>query len=186
MEERRKLGLLGTVGLALLILVLAAACYLSAGLKDLSLGMGPWGLYTTDGDSLYLAAAYLETDTRDLLITSRNGIPADGGLVTYEQDGCRTVDLYDDLLGRPVLAGEDSRIQPEPVLYILHDGGVALQYLHQWRWCIWGVTAVMVLALLVLKLTANARWRKRQQKLMRKNFQLYGEKYDQEEEDLDY
>jgi len=38
----------------------------------------------------------------------------------------------------------------------------------------------------VLKLTANARWRKRQQKLMVKNFQKFGEKYAREEEELDY
>ncbi len=186
MEERKRLGPFGVIGLILLAVLLAAACFLSAGLPDLSLGFGPWGLYTTDGNSLYLAAAYLETDTRDLLITSRRAIPADGALVTYLLEGRRTVDVYDDLLGRPVLAVEGSFTHPEPVTYILHDGGLVLRFLHQWRWCVWGFTAGLFTVLLVGKVTANARWRKRQQKLMLKNFRAFGEKYDREEEDLEY
>lgn len=186
MEERKKLGLPGRLGLAVALLALAVVCYLSAGLPDYSLGLGPWGLYTTDGESQYLAAAYLQTDTRDLLITDRNAAPADGALVIYELEGRRTVDLYDDLLGRPVLAAEGSFTAPEQVTYILREGGTLLSFLHQWRWIIWSVTAGLCLLLLALRLTANARWRRRQQKLMRKSFQLYGEKYDQEEEDLEY
>lgn len=186
MEERKKLGPLGAIGLILLALVLAVACFLSADLPDLSLGLGHWGLYTTDSDSLYLAAAYLETDTRDLLITDRRIAPADGALVTYLLDDRRTVDLYDDLLGRPILAGEGTAAAVEPVSYILHEGGVVLGFLRQWRWCIWGFTAGLFVVLVVLKMTANARWRKRQQKLMLKNFEKFGEKYAQEEEDLDY
>ena len=54
MEERKKLGALGVIGLLLLLLLLAAACFLSVGLSDLSMGMGPWGIYTTDGKSLTL------------------------------------------------------------------------------------------------------------------------------------
>ncbi len=186
MEERKKLGFPGRIGLALLLLVLAVVCYLSAGLPDLSLGLGRWGLYTTDGESQYLAAAYLQTDTRDLLITDRQATPVDGALVLYELDGRRTVDLYDDLLGRPVLAAEGSFTAPEQVTYILREGGTLLSFLYQWRWIVWGVTAALLLTLLLLCLTANARWRRRQQKLMRKSFRLYGEKYDQEEEDLEY
>ena len=55
MEERKKLGALGTVCLLLLLLLLAVVCFLSVGLPDLSMGMGPWGIYTTDGKSLYHA-----------------------------------------------------------------------------------------------------------------------------------
>ncbi len=186
MEERKHLGPFGVIGLILLALLLALACFLSAGLPDLSLGVGPWGIYTTNSESLYLAAAYLEADTRDLLITDRRQMPADGALVTYLLDDRRTVDLYDNLLGRPVLAAESSFTTPEPVTYILHDGGLVLKFLNQWRWCIWGFTAGLCTVLVVRKLTADARWRKRQQKLMLKNFQTFGEKYEQEEEDLDY
>lgn len=186
MEERKKLGLPGRLGLALMLPVLAVVCYLSAGLPDLSLGLGRWGLYTTDSESQYLAAAYLQTDTRDLLITDRNAAPADGALVIYELEDRCTVDLYDDLLGRPVLAAEGSFTAPEQIVYILREGGTLLAFLHQWRWIVWGATAALLLTLLVLRLTANARWRRRQQKLMRKSFQLYGEKYDREEEELEY
>ncbi len=186
MEERKHLGPLGAIGLLLLTLVLALACFLSAGLPDLSLGLGPWGLYTTDGGSLYLSSAYLQTDTGDLLITDRRQLPADGALVTYLLEGRRTVDQYDTLLGRPVLAVEGSFTQPEPVVHILREAGTVLRLLYQWRWCVWGFTAGLFTVLLAGKLTANARWKKRQQKLMLKNFRTYGEKYDQEEEDLDY
>lgn len=186
MEERKRLGPFGVILLILLALALAITCFLSAGLPDLSMGLGSFGLYTTDGDSLYLAAAYLQTDTRDLLITDRRQAPADGALVTYLLDGRRTVDLYDDLLGRPVLAGEGTAADIEPVSYILHEGGVVLGFLHQWRWCIWGFTGGLFAVLLVLKLTANARWKKRQQRLMLRNFETFGEKYAQEEEGLDY
>ena len=68
MEERKKLGPVGVIGLVLLLLILALACYLSAGLNDLSLGLGPWGVYSTDEQSLYLVTAYEQTDTGDLLI----------------------------------------------------------------------------------------------------------------------
>lgn len=186
MEERKKPGALSRAGLVLLLLALAVTCYLSVGLPDLSLGLGRWGLYTTDSESQYLAAAYLQTDTRDLLITDRSWTPEDGALVLYTLEGRRTVDLYDDLLGRPVLAAEGSFTTPEQVTHILREGGTLLSFLHQWRWIVWGATGALVLLLLVLRLTANIRWRRRQQRLMRKSFQLYGEKYDQEEEELEY
>lgn len=188
MEERKRLSPLGVIGLVLLVLLLAVACFLSAGLADLSLGLGPWGIYTTDEQSLYLVTAYEQTDTGDVLITDRRQAPTDGGLVTYLLDGRRAVDLYDDLLGRPVLAGEEGAVvtAAEPVAYILRDGGVVLHFLHTLRWGIWAVTAVLLVVLVAGKATANARWRRRQQKLMQKNFQKYGDKYAQEDEELDY
>ena len=54
MEERKKIGPVGVIGLVLLLLILALTCYLSAGLSDLSMGLGPWGIYGTDEQSLYL------------------------------------------------------------------------------------------------------------------------------------
>ena len=188
MEERKKLGALGTVCLLLLLLLLAVACFLSVGLPDLSMGMGPWGIYTTDGKSLYHAEVYRNIDTRDLLITDRSQVPSDGQVVTYLLKGQRTVDLYDNLLGRPVLAWEEGAVYTtaEPVVQVIPGAGTVLRMMHAWRWCIWGGTAGVVLVLLVLKLTANARWRRRQQKLMMKNFRKFGEKYAREEEELDY
>lgn len=188
MEERKRLGPVGVIGLTLLLLVLAVACYLSAGLPDLSLGLGPWGVYSTDGQSMYLVTAYEMTDTGDVLITDRRQTPRDGSLVTYQMDGRRMVDLYDDLLGRPVLAMDDASAaaSAQPVVLILRDGGMVLHFLYGWRYVVWGTTAGLVLILLVLKLTANARWKKRQQKLMRKNFEKFGDKYAREDEELDY
>ncbi len=186
MEEQRRPGPLKVIGLILLFVLLAVSCYLAMGLSDLSMGLGNWGIYTTGTDSVYLAAAYLQTDTDDLLICDRRGIPADGGLVTYLMEGRRTVDHYDDLLGRPVLAVEGSWTEPEPVSYILHDGGGLLRLFHRWRWCIWGFTAGLLTVLLVSRITRDARWRRRQQNLMLKNFRTYGDKYAKEEEDLNY
>ena len=188
MEERKKIGPVGVIGLVLLLLILALTCYLSAGLSDLSMGLGPWGIYGTDEQSLYLVTAYEQTDTGDLLITHRHKTPVDGSLVTYQMDGRRTVDVYDDLLGRPVLAGEEGALitAAEPVVYILRDGGMVLQFLYSWRYVIWGVTTGLVVVLIVGKATANVRWRKRQQKLMRQNFQKFGEKYAREDEELDF
>ena len=188
MEERKKLGAAGVACLLLLLLLLAAACFLSVGLPDLSMGMGPWGLYTTDGSSLYHAEVYRDIDTRDLLVTDRSRVPADGQVVTYLLNGQRTVDLYDDLLGRPVLAWEEGAVftAAEPVVRVIPGAGTVLRLMHRFRWYIWGGTAGFVLVLLVLRITANARWRRRQQKLMVKNFRKFGEKYAREEEELDY
>ena len=188
MEERKKLGALGVIGLLLLLLLLAAACFLSVGLSDLSMGMGPWGVYTTDGKSLYHAEVYRDIDTRDLLITDRSQVPADGQVVTYLLNGQRTVDRYDSLLGRPVLAWEEGAVftAAEPVVKVIPGAGTVLRMMHQFRLYIWCGTAGLVLVLMVLKLTANARWRRRQQKLMVKNFQKFGDKYAREEEELDY
>ena len=185
MEERKKMGPLGVVGLILLALLLALGCYLSAGVDDLTMGHGPWGVYTTDSGSVYLSSAYLETDTRDVLITRRDSAPADGMLVTYLLDGIRYVDLYDDLLGRPVMA-EEATVSPEPVIGILRDGGAVIHALHAVRFWLWGLTGGLLVLMIALKLTSNARWRRRQQKLMRQNFQTYGEKYQQEDQDMDY
>lgn len=188
MEERKKLGPAGVIGLTLLLLILAVACYLSAGLPDLSMGLGPWGVYSTDAQSTYLVTAYEMTDTGDVLITDRRKAPRDGELVTYLMDGRRIVDLYDDVLGRPVLAMDDAAAaaSAQPVVFIVHDGGMVLHLLHGFRYAVWGAAAGLVLILLVLKLTANTRWKKRQQKLMRKNFEKFGEKYAREDEELDY
>ena len=188
MEERKKLGPIGGIGLVLLLLILALACYLSAGLNDLSLGLGPWGIYSTDEQSLYLVTAYEQTDTGDLLITDRRKTPVDGSLVTYRMDDRRAVDFYDDLLGRPVLAGEEgvAITTAERVVLILRDGGIVLHFLHNWRYVIWGIAGAVLALLIVGKATANVRWRRRQQKLMRQNFQKFGEKYAREDEELDY
>ena len=186
MEERKKIGPFGILGLVLLAVILAVVCFLSAGLPDLSLGLGSWGVYRTDAESLYLASAYLETDTRDLLITSRKQTPMDGELVTYIMDGRRTVDFYDDLLGHPVLATENNANSVEPVIHIFRDAGAVLRFLHQWRYLIWSAAGAAVLIIVVLLSTSKARWRRRQQKLMKANFQRYGEKYRQEDEDMDY
>lgn len=188
MEERKHLGPVGIIGLVLLLLALAVTSYLSTGLSDLSLGLGPWGVYRTDGQSVYLVTAYEMTDTGDVLITDRRQMAVDGSLVTYQMDEKRMVDLYDDLLGRPVLAMGDAAaaVSAETVVLILRDGGMVLHFLYGWRYVVWGVSAGLVLILLVLKLTANTRWKKRQQKLMRKNFEKFGEKYAREDEELDY
>ena len=185
MEERKKLGALGVVGLVLLFVVLLLVCWLSAGLSDLTAGLGPWGVYAPDGGSLYLTEAYLETDLSDLLITDRRAAPKDGQLVTYYMDDRRVVDKYDDLLGRPVLAGE-AQVKAEPVIYILRNARPLLSFLHFWRWAVWGFTVGLALVLALLRVTAASRWEKRQQKLMLKNFKTYGEKYAQEDEELDY
>ena len=188
MEERKKLGAAGIIGLAVVLLILALICYLSAGLSDLSLGLGPWGVYGTNEQSLYLVTAYEQTDTGDLLITDRRKLPTDGSLVTYQMDGRRTVDYYDDVLGRPVLAGEDGAeiTQAESVVFILREGGSVLYFLNGWRYAVWSITGALVVLLIVGRATANIRWRKRQQKLMRQNFQKFGEKYAREDEELDY
>jgi len=185
MEERKKMGAFGAIGLVLLFVVLLLACWLSAGLSDLTMGLGPWGVYAPDSGSLYLTEAYLETDLNDLLITRRQGTPRDGQLVTYLLEGRRTVDKYDDLLGRPVLAGE-SAVTAEPVVYILRDVQPYLRSLNRFRWYLWGFTAGLAVVLIALRVTANARWKKRQQKLMLKNFKTYGEKYAREDEELEY
>lgn len=185
MEERKKLGALGAIGLVLLFVVLLLACWLSAGLPDLTAGLGPWGVYAPDSGSLYLTEAYLETDLSDLLITDRRAAPKDGQLVTYRMDDRRVVDKYDDLLGRPVLAGE-AQVKAEPVVHILRDVQPYLRLMNRFRWYLWGFTAGLAAMLIVLRVTANARWKKRQQKLMMKNFKTYGEKYAQEDEELDY
>jgi len=175
MEERKKLGAAGIIGLAVVLLILALICYLSAGLSDLSLGLGPWGVYGTNEQSLYLVTAYEQTDTGDLLITDRRKLPTDGSLVTYQMDGRRTVDYYDDVLGRPVLAGEDGAeiTQAESVVFILREGGSVLHFLNGWRYAVWSITGALVVLLIVGRATANIRWRKRQQKLMRQNFQKH-------------
>ncbi len=186
MEERKKIRPLGVVALALAALLLGILCFLCAGLEDWSLGLGRWGVYSTGAESVYLAEAYRQTGPDDLLITDRTLSPADGALVTYRQNGRRVVDLYDDLLGRPVLDDGSPRTEPEQAAYFLRDAGRILRTMHRFRYWVWTAAAALVLTVTILLATAGARWRKRQQKLMLKNFRFFGEKYAREEEDMDY
>ena len=47
-------------------------------------------------------------------------------------------------------------------------------------------SAALALFGAVMGLTARTRWKKRQQKLMRRNFAAFGEKYRQEDEEIRY
>ena len=58
--------------------------------------------------------------------------------------------------------------------------------MHRFRYLAWTAAAVLVLTVTLILATAGARWRKRQQKLMLKNFRVFGEKYAREDEDMDY
>lgn len=188
MEEKKKRRPLAVIAWVLLGLVLALACAAAAGWQDLSFGLGPWGAYTTDTDSLYLAEAYQQVTTRDLLITDRRSPLQDGGLVVYQLDGQRTVDLYDDLLQAPRLYAQ-AKVRatvPERVILVLRGWGTAVRLLHDYRYAIWGVSAALALFGAVMGLTARTRWKKRQQKLMRRNFAAFGEKYRQEDEEIRY
>lgn len=185
MEERKRMGPLGRVLLVLLFLVLGAGCFLSAGLGSWTPESFPWGVYTTGEEDLYLSQAYQQTTPRDVLITRRDALPADGALVTYQQNGRRVVDLYDDLLGRPVLA-EEGDSDPEPVIHVVRELGYVLRQLWLVRYFVWGGTAAVVILCIVLRATAFSRWKKRQQKLMEENFRRFGEKYAQDDEDMDY
>ncbi|MBR5390588.1 MAG: hypothetical protein IK141_04745 [Clostridia bacterium] len=186
MEERKKIRPLGVIALILAALLLGTACFLCAGLEDWSLGIGRWGVYSTGAQSLYLTEAYRQTGPDDLLITDRRLAPGDGALVTYRQNDRRVVDLYDELLGRPVLDDGTARTEAEQVAYFLRDAGRILRGMHRFRYGIWTAAALLALAVMLLLATAGARWRKRQQKLMRNNFRTFGEKYAREDEDMDY
>lgn len=189
MEEKKKARPLAVIAWILLGILLGAACIIAAGWRgDLSFGWGRWGVYTTDSHSLYLGEAYQRTTTRDLLITDRNASMQDGQLVVYELDGQRTVDMYDDLLGQPRLfsTAKVKATAPERVTVILYGWGTVVRLLHTYRYAIWGVSAGLALLGLILRLTARTRWKKRQQKLMRRNFEVFGEKYRQEDEDIQY
>lgn len=188
MEEKKKARPLAVIAWVLLGILLGLACIVAAGWQDLSFGLGPWGVYTTDSHSLYLGEAYQRTTTRDLLITDRNAPMKDGSLVVYELDGQRTVDIYDDLLGQPRLyaTAKVKVTSPEQVKWTLYGWGTVVRMLHNYRYVIWGLSAALLLLGLILRLTARTRWKKRQQKLMRKNFALFGEKYRQEDEDIQY
>ena len=117
MEERKKIRPLGIAALVLAALLLAILCFFCAGLEDWSLGLGRWGVYSTGAESVYLAEAYQQTGPDDLLITDRTLSPTDGALVTYRQNGRRVVDLYDELLGRPVLddGSPHTRLRRRPI-----------------------------------------------------------------------
>ena len=186
MEERKKIRPLGIAALVLAALLLAILCFFCAGLEDWSLGLGRWGVYSTGAESVYLAEAYQQTGPDDLLITDRTLSPTDGALVTYRQNGRRVVDLYDELLGRPVLDDGSPHTPSEKAAYFLRDAGRLLRKMHRFRYLAWTAAAVLVLTVTLILATAGARWRKRQQKLMLKNFRVFGEKYAREDEDMDY
>ena len=62
----------------------------------------------------------------------------------------------------------------------------AMRFLQDQPLVSYGVTAGYVLLLVLVKLTAPARWRKRQQKLIRKNLESFGAQYAKEEETMQY
>ena len=88
-------------------------------------------------------------------------------------------------LGRPVLA-EEGDSAPEPVVHVVRELGYVLRQLYLVRYFVWGGTAALLLLCVILRATAFSRWKKRQQKLMEENFRRFGEKYAQDDEDMDY
>ena len=185
MEERKKVHPLGMIGLILLFLALILLCIGSLGLKDWSLGYGRWGVYATGADDLYLSRAYELTDTGDLLICDRNAPMEDGALVTYLLEGRRVVDLYDGASGRPILLKEGQGGAPvERVAYLLENGGTLARSLYAFRWAFRGGLAALILAVILWRATAEARWRRRQQKQFGRRLQEFGRQYREEEAEL--
>ena len=154
MEERKKVHPLGMIGLILLFLALILLCIGSLGLKDWSLGYGRWGVYATGADDLYLSRAY-------------------------------ELDLYDGASGRPILLKEGQGGVPvERVAYLLENGGTLARSLYAFRWAFRGGLAALILAVILWRATAEARWRRRQQKQFGRRLQEFGRQYREEEAEL--
>lgn len=186
MEERKKSQPLGVIGLILLYLILILLCFASLGLQDWSLGLGPWGVYSTDDTSVYLNRAYDLTGPQDLLITRRDGTAADGQLVTYLRENARTVDLFNEKTGLPVLMDKPSGERVEPVLWLLRDGGTLARELYRYRWYFRAALAACILLRIIWRATALSRWSKREQKLFLRGLKTYGEQYLAQDETANY
>ncbi len=186
MEERKRAHPLGVAGLILLYLILIFLCFASLGLKDWSLGVGHWGIYSTDGTSVYLAQAYEHTGTDDLLLARRDEAVKDGDLITYQWDGRRVVDLYDGASGHPVLLEKADGVRLEPVRYLVRNGGLAARELYHYRWYIRAALVALIITRLLWRATAEPRWLRAQQKLFVHGLKTYGEQYLAQDETADY
>lgn len=174
MEERKRRKPLCIIGCILLVLILAVLCF-AASDPSAWLPTERWSILTTDENTVFQENAALFCSTDDLLVCDRSAADGSFSLTVDQTDGVLTVAVP-----------ETEEADAIPVIYVLRYGGIVLKNLIDFQWIVWGVSAALILMLIVLRVTASARWRKRQQKLMRENFRVFGEKYQKEDEELKY
>ena len=76
--------------------------------------------------------------------------------------------------------------QIEPVVYYIDNIGTIQLYLYNYRFVLWGAWAAVFTIIIVLFATANKRQSKKNINSLKKVFDFYGEKFDNEEKDKNY
>lgn len=79
-----------------------------------------------------------------------------------------------------------SEHQIEPVVYYIDNIGTIQLYLHNYRFVLWGAWAAVFTVIIVLFATASSRRAKKNINSLKRVFDFYGEKFDNEEKNRNY
>jgi hypothetical protein len=180
MEHRKKTNPFVVFLLILLCLLLAFCCCVSAGLTNFQPFDFRFGLRLV-GDNSQTGAL----ERGEFVLLDQELLLKSGSVVYFP--------IKDAYYGVAEVSGELVKLMDgtyvkdvAPVHSKLSVLAPAIRFLQDQPLVSYSVTAGYVLLFVLVKLTAPARWRKRQQKLIRKNLESFGAPYAKEEETQEY
>lgn len=180
MEARKKVRPLVVCLIVFVCLLLSFCCFVSAGVSNFQPFQLRYGLRLVEENSLTAGVSrgeFVFLDRKAELHT---------GSVAYLPER----DVY---LGVSVVSGSQVKLTDGTVTKSavpVHSKFVWLApvmcFLQDYPAVSFGVAAAFILVLIVIKVTGPARWRKRQQNLIRENLASFGSQYAKEEKELEY
>lgn len=180
MEAKRKVKPIVVILVIILFLFMGLCCGISAGMTNLQPFDLQYGLRIVADNSLTGGVS-----RGDVVILDRELIPQMGDVVYLPER-----DTYQGVF---VASGTQVKLTDGTTTneYVMVHSKIVvlasvLGFLQDYPAVSFGVTAGFVVFLMILKVTAPGRWRKRQQKIIRENLEKFGAQYANEEKEIEY
>lgn len=180
MEAKKKVKPIVVILMVLISVLLVFCCCVSIGVTNFQPFDLRYGVRLVGNNSLTSGLC------RGEFVLLDQKAPLQAGSVVYlpDQDAYQGVSavsgsqvkLVDGKLVRDVVSVHSKMSLLTPVMCFLQDYPAVS----------FAAAAAFVFVLILIKATAPARWRKRQQRLIRENFAKFGAQYAKEEEDMQY
>ena len=180
METKKKVKPIVVILIILVFLFMGLCCGISAGMTNLQPFDLQYGLRIVADNSLTGGVS-----RGDVVILDRELMPQMGDVVYLtEQDTYQGVFVAS---GTQVKLTDgtttDAYVMVQSKIVVLAQ---VLCFLQDYPAVSFGVTAGFAVFLLILKVTAPKRWRKRQQKIIRENLEKFGAQHANEEKEIEY
>ena len=180
MESKKKVKPMVVCLLVLMSLLLVFCCVISVGVTKLQIGELRYQIHLVVENSLTGGVG-----RGDFLLLDRQATVQTGSVVYLpNQDAYQGVSMVS---GSQVKL-TDGKVTRDviPVQFKISLLAPVMCFLQDYPYVSFAVAAGYIVLLIVVKATAPARWKKRQQKLIRENFAKFGAQYAKEDENLQY